>query len=171
MQHSRAVWTAVGIRIVSSGRRENEGHERLALKRHLMVNMTNLRAKAKPVEREMSYILYGGAAYIMLVRPKLEYASPTWMPYKLSNNSPRKNSALCCQICSKRSWKNNQPNYPIVLTLNWQTLERRRIIKQAMTFYKIINNIIKISPPTALLTRSHNWHHSMVTSVALLQAQ
>ena len=47
----------------------------------------------------------------------------------------------------------------LVLTLNWQTLERRRIIKQAMTFYKIQNNINKISPPTGLLTRSHNRHH------------
>ena len=50
----------------------------------------------------------------------------------------------------------------LVLTLNWQTLERRRINKQAMTFYKILNNIIKISPPTGLLTRSHNRHHYIV---------
>ena len=49
-----------------------------------------------------------------------------------------------------------------VLTLNWQTLERRRIIKQAMTFYKILNNINKISPPTGLLTRSHSRHHYIV---------
>ena len=49
-----------------------------------------------------------------------------------------------------------------MLTLNWQTLERRRIIKQAMTFYKILNNIIKISPPSGLLTRSHNRHHYIV---------
>ena len=34
----------------------------------------------------------------------------------------------------------------LVLTLNCQTLERRRIIKQAMTFYKIINNNIEIYP-------------------------
>ena len=47
----------------------------------------------------------------------------------------------------------------LVLTLNWQTLERRRIIKQAMTFYKILTNIIEIKPPTGLLTRSHNWDH------------
>ena len=47
----------------------------------------------------------------------------------------------------------------LVLTLNWQTLERRRIIKQAMTFFKILNNIIKISPPSGLRTRSHNRHH------------
>ena len=45
-----------------------------------------------------------GTAYNMLVRPKLEYASPNLEPtQKLSNNSPRKNSALRCHICSKRS--------------------------------------------------------------------
>ena len=31
-----------------------------------------------------------------------------------------------------------------------------------MTFYRILNNIIKISPPTGLLTRSHNRHHYIV---------
>ena len=31
-----------------------------------------------------------------------------------------------------------------------------------MTFYKILNNIIKISPPSGLLTRSHNRHHYIV---------
>ena len=34
-----------------------------------------------------------------------------------------------------------------------------RTIKQAMTVYKILNNIIEINPPTGLLTRSHNRHH------------
>ena len=47
----------------------------------------------------------------------------------------------------------------LVQTLNWQTLERRRTITQAMTFYKILNNIIEINPPTGILTRSHNRHH------------
>ena len=42
------------------------------------------------------------------------------------------------------------------------SIERRRIIKQAMTFFKILNNIIKISPPSGLLTRSHNRHHYIV---------
>ena len=31
-----------------------------------------------------------------------------------------------------------------------------------MTFYKIVNNIIKISPPTGLLIQSHNRHHYIV---------
>ena len=82
----------------------------------------------------------------MLVRPKLEYASPIWNPHTSS------------QICHRRT---TSPT-TLVQTLNWQTLERRRIIKQAMTFYKIPNNIIKISPPTGLVTRSHNRHHYIV---------
>ena len=32
-------------------------------------------------------------------------------------------------------------------------------IKQAMTFYKILNNIIEINPPTGILIRLHNRHH------------
>ena len=50
----------------------------------------------------------------------------------------------------------------LVPTLIWQTIERRRIIKQAMTFYKILNHIIGINQPIGLLTRSHNQHHYTV---------
>ena len=49
----------------------------------------------------------------------------------------------------------------LVQTLNWQTLERRRTIKQAMTFYKILNNIIEINPPTGLLTRRRTIKQAM----------
>ena len=45
----------------------------------------------------------------------------------------------------------------LITALGWPTLERRRIIKQATTFYKILNNIIEITPPPfrpGLLTRS-----------------
>ena len=35
----------------------------------------------------------------------------------------------------------------LITALGWPTLERRRNIKQATTFYKIINNIIEITPP------------------------
>ena len=87
-------------------------------------------------------------AYNMQVRPKLHLFGTH------SNNSPRKNSALCCQICSKSNG-HRRTTSPATLV---PTLERRRIIKQAMT-YKILNNIIKINPPTGLLTQSHNRHH------------
>ena len=35
------------------------------------------------------------------------YLDPKY--YKLSNNSPQKNLAQCCQICSKRSYVEEQP--------------------------------------------------------------
>ena len=57
--------------------------------------------------------------------------------------------------------RTTSPTTPVI-TLNWQTLERRRIIKQAMTFYNILNNIIKINPPAGLLTQSHNRHNYTV---------
>ena len=47
----------------------------------------------------------------------------------------------------------------LVQTLNWQPLERRRTIKQAMTFYKILNNIIEINPPTHAIAQSTAFHN------------
>ena len=57
--------------------------------------------------------------------------------------------------CAARFVKNNNRRQTVTTdltaTLRWPTLERRRIIKQAMTFYKILNNIINITPPPGLL--------------------
>ena len=98
----------------------------------------------------------------MLVRPKLEYASPIWNPH----TSSQLNYLEIIQHYAARFVENDNRRTTspttLALTLNWQTLERRRIIKQAMTFYKIPNNIIKINPPTGPLTRSHNQHHYTV---------
>ena len=58
-------------------------------------------------------------------------------------------------------WTANQENPSCFRTLAvFVVVQRRRTIKQAMTFYKILNNIIEIKPPppTCLLTRSHNRH-------------
>ena len=94
----------------------------------------------------------------MLVQPKIEYASPIW------------NLGTSCQInhleriqhyAARFVANHRRTTSPttLVLTLNWQTLERRRIIKQGMIFYKMLNNIIKINPPAGLLTQPHNQHH------------
>ena len=98
----------------------------------------------------------------MLVRPKLEYASPIWNRHTSSQiiNLERIQHYAARFVANDHRRTTNPTT--LVLSLNWQTLERGRIIKQAMAFYKILNNIIKINPPTGLLTRSHNRHHYIV---------
>ena len=98
-------------------------------------------------------------AYNMLVRPKLEYASPIRNPHTSSQiNRLERIQHYAARFVANDHRRTTSPT-TLVLTLNWQTLERRRTIKQAMSFYTILNNIIEINPPTGLLTRSHNRHH------------
>ena len=98
----------------------------------------------------------------MLVRPQLEQASPIWNPHTSSQiNQLEGIQHYAARFVANDHRRTTSPT-TLVLTLNWQTLERRRIIKQAMPFYTILNNIIKINPPTSLLTRSHNRHHYTV---------
>ena len=92
----------------------------------------------------------------------LEYASPIWNPHTSSQIIHLERiQHSAARFVANDHIRTTSPT-TLVLILNWQTLERRRIIKQAMTFYKIINNIIKISPPSGLLTRSHNRDHCIV---------
>ena len=99
----------------------------------------------------------------MLVRPTLEYASPIRNPHTSSQIIHLERiQHYAARFVANDHRRRTSPT-TLVLTLNnWQTLERRQIIKQTMTFYKILNNIIKINPPTGLLTRSHNRHHYTV---------
>ena len=73
-------------------------------------------------------------AYNVLVRPKLDHASPIWNPH----TSSQLNQLEIIQHYAARFVANDhrRTTIPItpMLTLNWQTLEGRRIIKQAMTF-------------------------------------
>ena len=59
----------------------------------------------------------------------------------------------------KNDYRRNTNPADLITALGWPTLERRRIIKQATTFYKILNNIIEITPPPSRPTNplSKRW--------------
>ena len=88
--------------------------------------------------------------HIATVRRKHEYASPIWNPL----TTTRIKRLEKVQYCEARFIKNDHGRQTILIALGWPALERRGIIKHAMTFYKILNNIISITPPTGLLKPS-----------------
>ena len=94
-------------------------------------------------------------AYSMLIRPKLEYSSPIWNPHTFSQVKSLERVQHFAASLVKKYYRRNTNPADLITALGWPTLERRRIIKQATTFYKILNNIIEITPPPpGLLTRS-----------------
>ena len=93
-------------------------------------------------------------AYNMLIRPKLEYSSPIWNPHTFSQIKSLERVQHSAARFVKNYYRRNTNPADLITALGWPTLERRRIIKQATTFYKILNNIIEITPTPGLLTRS-----------------
>ena len=87
----------------------------------------------------------------MLVRPKLEYVSPIWNPHTTTQIKHLENVQHCAARFVKNDHRRQTVTTDLIATLGWPTLERRRIIKQAMTFYPKNHNIINITPPTGLL--------------------
>ena len=87
-------------------------------------------------------------AYNMLIRPKLEYSSPIWNPHTFSQVKSLERVQHSAARFVKNDYRRNTNPADLITALGWPTLERRRIIKQATTFYKILNNIIEITPPS-----------------------
>ena len=93
-------------------------------------------------------------AYKALVRPKLEYSSTVWDPHTKSQiNQIEKVQRRAARFVSNR-YNNTSSVTNMLEKLNWPSLEIRRTRSRLIMFYKIIHQVVAISPPPHLLVTS-----------------
>ena len=92
----------------------------------------------------------------MIIPPNVEYSSPIWNPHTISQVKSLKRVQHSAARFVKNDYRRNTNPTDLITALGWPTLEQRRIIKQA-TFYKILNNIIEITPPRPTNPLSNPW--------------
>ena len=108
-------------------------------------------------------------AYLTLVRPILEYASPVWDPHliKDSDQIEKVQRTAAHWVTSDYSWSSSVT--VMLNNLNWPTLSLRRKISKLQIFYKAIHNLTALPIPdyflhTTRLTRNYHSLHYVIPS-------
>ena len=100
------------------------------------------------------------SAYISLVRPLVEYASPVWDPYNQTDiqklEMVQRRGAR--YVNSKHS--NQSSVDEMIKELKWSPLEDRRRDARLALFYKIENNLVAIEKEGRLIPPSKRTRHS-----------
>ena len=90
-------------------------------------------------------------AYLTLVCPILEYASPVWDPHliKDSDQIEKIQRTAARWVTSDYSWSSSVT--VMLNNLNWPTLSLRRKISKLLIFYKAIHNLTALPIPDYFL--------------------
>ena len=102
-------------------------------------------------------------AYIVLVKPRLKYASAVWDPHikvRTSQSEQIKQRAARWTV-SNYDWQASATQ--IVIDLGWRTLEQRRADARLCLFYKVIHELVAVPLPNYIQysNRIARYCHSM----------
>ena len=95
-------------------------------------------------------------------KPNPDYASPIWNPHTTTQIKHLEKVQHCAARFVKNDHRRQTVTTHLIATLGWPTLERCRIIKQAMTLKKKKKKI-NITPPPGLLKPSKKRGHYIAT--------
>ncbi|KAK3104461.1 hypothetical protein FSP39_002497 [Pinctada imbricata] len=99
-------------------------------------------------------------AYQSLVRPKLEYNCCTWDPHTKSHIHQIEMIQRRAARYTTNKFHNTSSVNDMLTTLNWPTLQQRRLRTRLIFFYKVIHNIVAIYPAHLLIPQDTRTRHS-----------
>ena len=108
-------------------------------------------------------------AYQILIRPKLEYCCTVWDPHTYENiNSLEKVERRAARYTCNRH-HNTSSVSEMLNTMNWQTLQERRLRTRLIMFHKVINENIAITTQNILLQNQSTTRSSRKDSYRQIQ--
>ena len=111
-------------------------------------------------------------AYESPVRPQLEYASAAWSPYYENAINKLEQVQRNAARFVTGDYRRSTNSAGLVHALGWDPLEQRRLMAQALLFYKLHNGLVNINMPPEFtllnrVTRHHNLHYRQLQTNVL----
>ena len=103
-------------------------------------------------------------AYMLYVRPILEYASTVWAPYTKSSIGKLEAIQRLAARFVVSDYNYSSSVTSILNQLNWVSLDTRRQVSRLIMFYKIVHQSVALAIPTEIvlfntITRGHNMRY------------